>query len=235
MNNLIGSLSIPYVALIDGVCMGSGAGLSVHAPFRIVTERAIFAMPETAIGFFPDVGASHFLSRLPGKLGAYIGLTGSRITGRDIFKAGVGTHFVPSDKLEFLEAELLRLNRCDILTIDNICSKYQEQWEFEYKKEFGLKPFIGRINSAFAADTVEEIVANLKKDTSGFGKRTLETLNQRCPLSLKVTLEQIRRGASMTLPEALRMEYRIAVRIMERDDFYEGVRAGKFVYFNSSL
>lgn len=194
MDNQIGSLSIPAIALIDGICMGGGVGISVHAPFRVVTERAVFAMPETAIGFFPDVGGSHFLPRLPGKLGLYLGLTGHRLTGRDIFKAGVATHFVPSDKIQFLEEELLRLKRADNLTIAATCAKYQEQWESEYKKEFSLKPYIGRINSAFTADSVEGILENLSKDPSDFAQKTLQALKKLSPTSLKVS-------KSLTRPE----------------------------------
>lgn len=111
LNNQIGALSIPYVALINGIVMGGGVGLSVHGAFRVATEKAVFAMPETAIGFFPDVGGSHFLPRLPGKLGLFLALTGHRLMGRDLFKAGVATHFVSSDRLPAMEEELLRLEK----------------------------------------------------------------------------------------------------------------------------
>lgn len=104
-------MSIPYIALINGIVMGGGVGLSVHGAFRVVTEKAVFAMPETAIGFFPDVGGSHFLPRLPGKLGIFLALTGTRLEGRDVFKAGVGTHFIPSHLLPELESKLLRLEK----------------------------------------------------------------------------------------------------------------------------
>lgn len=109
LNNQIGSMAIPYVALLNGIVMGGGVGLSVHGAYRVATEKAVFAMPETAIGFFPDVGGSHFLPRLPGKLGIYLALTGARLHGRDLFKAGIATHFVCSDRLEELESDLLRM------------------------------------------------------------------------------------------------------------------------------
>jgi len=226
LNNLIGSLSVPYVALIDGIVMGGGCGLSVHGNFRVVTEKALFAMPETAIGLFPDVGASHFLNKLPGSLGLYFGLTGQRMQGRDLFKAGIGTHFVPSDKIGELEGELMRLEKPDLLGIDRVLQKYQEQWQDEFRKEFSLKPHIGRINGIFGqAKSVEEVISGLEKDNSEWSRKMLDTLAKMSPTSLKLTFEQLRRAKTMTLPECLQMEFRLACRALEGKDFYEGVRA----------
>jgi len=185
-------------------------------------------MPETQIGFFPDVGGSHFLPRLPGKLGLFLALTGHRLTSRDIFKAGVATHFVPSAHLKDLEQEILRLENPDIHSIDRILLKYQEQWEEDFKKEFSLKQFIGRINSAFGdAQSVEQIIDNLNKDTSDWAKKQVEILRKMSPTSLKVTFEQLKRGHNSTLPECLKMEFGMSQRFMEKDDFYSGVRACK--------
>lgn len=226
VNNMIGSLSMPYVALIDGIVMGGGCGLSVHGNFRVVTEKALFAMPETAIGLFPDVGASHFLNKLPGSLGLYFGLTGQRLSGRDLFKAGIATHFIPSDKLKGLEDDLMRLEKPDLLKIDRILGKHQEQWQDEYRKEFSLKPHIGRINSIFGqANRVEDIISGLEKDNSEWSRKHLEILSKMSPTSLKLTFEQLRRGKSMTLPECLKMEFRLVSRVLERQEFFEGVRA----------
>lgn len=226
LNNLIGSLSVPYVALINGIIMGGGCGLSVHGNFRVVTEKALFAMPETAIGLFPDVGASHFLNKLPGSLGLFFGLTGHRLSGRDLFKAGIATHFVPSDKIDTLEEEILRLEKPDLLKLDGILQKYQQQWEDDYRKEFSLKPHIGRMNSIFGqAGAVEDIILGLTKDNSEWAKKQVELLSKMSPTSLKITFEQLKRGKAMTLPECLKMEYRIACRVLEGKDFYEGVRA----------
>jgi len=126
LNHKIGSMTIPYVALLDGIVMGGGVGLSIHGAYRVATEKAIFAMPETAIGFFPDVGGSHFLSRLRGKLGLYLALTGHRLEGRDLFKAGIATHFICSERIEELEQDLLRLENPGKLE------------EFAHLKTFGL-------------------------------------------------------------------------------------------------
>lgn len=226
LNNLIGSLSVPYVALIDGIVMGGGCGLSVHGNFRVVTEKALFAMPETAIGLFPDVGASHFLNKLPGALGIYFGLTGQRLAGRDLFKAGIGTHFIPSDKLKSLEDDIMRLEKPDLLRIDGILQKHQEQWQDEFRKEFSLKPHIGRINSIFGqAKSVEEIISGLEKDNSEWARKHIEILSRMSPTSLKLTFEQLLRAKTMTLPECLKMEYRMACRVLENTEFFEGVRA----------
>lgn len=226
LNNLIGSLSVPYVALIDGIVMGGGCGISVNGYYRVVTEKALFAMPETAIGLFPDVGASNFLNRLPGSLGLYFGLTGHRLSGRDLFKAGIATHFVPSAKIKTIEEEILRLEKPDLLNIDRILSKHQQQWEDDYRKEFSLKPNIGRINSIFGqAKSVEEVFNGLAKDNSEWARRHSELMHKMSPTSMKITFEQLNRGKKMTLTECLKMEYRIAFRILESKDFYEGVRA----------
>lgn len=226
VNNIIGALSVPYVALIDGIVMGGGCGLSVHGNFRVVTEKALFAMPETAIGLFPDVGASHFLHRLPGSLGLYFALTGQRLAGRDLFKAGIATHFIPSAKLKTLEEEILRIEKPDMLQIDRILQKHQEQWQDDYRKEFSLKPHIGRINSIFGqAKSVEDIISGLEKDNSEWARKHLDILSRMSPTSLKLTFEQLKRGKTMLLPDCLKMEYRMACRVLENKDFYEGVRA----------
>lgn len=235
LNNQIGSLSIPYVALLNGITMGGGVGLSVHGAFRVATEKAIFAMPETAIGFFPDVGGSHFLPRLPGKLGLFLALTGHRLEGRDLYKAGVATHFMSSARLPDLEKDLLRLENPNLQSIHQMLSKYQEQWEAEHYKEFSLKPYIGRINSAFGASSVEGIVDNLKKDSSEWAKQQLERLQTFSPTSLKVTFEQMKLGSQLSLADCLRMEYKMSLNFLQNNDFFEGVRAGKLITFDNFL
>jgi len=228
LNNAIGSLSVPYIALLNGITMGGGVGLSVHGAFRVATEKAVFAMPETAIGFFPDVGGSHFLPRLPGKLGLFLALTGHRLEGRDLFKAGVATHFIASERLEALENDLMRMENPELPIIHRLLSKYQEQWEADHYKEFSLKPFIGRINSIFGGNSVEEIMSNLKKDNSDWSKQQLTKLTSFSPTSLKVTFKQMKEGAQLSLADCLRMEYRMSMHFLENKDFFEGVRAGEF-------
>ncbi|XP_037943294.1 3-hydroxyisobutyryl-CoA hydrolase, mitochondrial-like [Teleopsis dalmanni] len=167
-NALIGNYKIPYIALIDGIVMGGGVGLSVHGKYRVATERTLFAMPETAIGLFPDVGGSHFLPRLQGKLGLYLGLTGQRLKGDDVLKAGVATHYCESAKLSELEQDLL--NCGDSEEVPDILQKYHKPTA----KDFLLKPHLEQINKCFTAECVEEIIENLQKDGSEWANKTLE-------------------------------------------------------------
>ncbi|XP_019409864.1 PREDICTED: 3-hydroxyisobutyryl-CoA hydrolase, mitochondrial isoform X2 [Crocodylus porosus] len=197
LNNAIGTCQKPYVALIDGITMGGGVGLSVHGHFRVATEKTLFAMPETAIGLFPDVGGGYFLPRLSGKIGYYLALTGFRLKGRDVQKAGIATHFVESEK-------------CKI----------------DQEKQFILDEHMEKINSMFSASSMEEIMQNLKKDGGPFALKQLETISKMSPTSLKMTFRQLQEGASMNLQDVLTMEYRLSQACMRGHDFYEGVRAG---------
>lgn len=167
-NALIGNYKIPYIALIDGITMGGGVGLSVHGKYRVATERTLFAMPETAIGLFPDVGGSHFLPRLQGKLGLYLGLTGVRLKGDDVLKAGIATHYCDSSKLGELEEALLNCPDADELP--DLLGKFNTPT----KKEFVLQPVVEQINKCFTAESVEEILENLKTDGSEWAKKTHE-------------------------------------------------------------
>lgn len=217
-DGLIGRLKIPYVAIIDGIVMGGGVGLSVHGPYRVATERSLFAMPETQIGLFPDVGGSYFLPRMAGKLGSFLALTGHRLKGGDLLKAGIATHYVDSQNLEKLEEDLLQTNNQDAV----------ERVLLEHSKdvgEFTLAPYLDKINNCFSAPTVEEIIERLQKDGSEWSDNTLKLLSKMSPTSLKVTLKQLDYGAKMNLNECLQMEYRIAVNCLANKDFYEGVRA----------
>ncbi|KPM04577.1 3-hydroxyisobutyryl-CoA hydrolase, mitochondrial-like protein [Sarcoptes scabiei] len=225
LDHKISILGVPYISLINGVCMGGGVGISVHGPFRVITEKTMFAMPETQIGFFCDVGGSHFLPKLPGKIGMYLGLTGHRLKGLDIIRAGIGTHFVPSSQLDALENDLIRIENPNAAKISHLLSKYQEQWESEFKQEFSLKPYLGRINSVFGSNSVEEIFEKLSSDSSSWAKEILEDLKKMSPMSLKLTFELLKRGQGKSLPDCLSMEYRLAQNILQMKDFYSGVGA----------
>ncbi|KAM6421115.1 3-hydroxyisobutyryl-CoA hydrolase, mitochondrial isoform 2-T2 [Rhynochetos jubatus] len=226
LNNAIGTCKKPYVALIDGITMGGGVGLSVHGRFRVATERTVFAMPETAIGLFPDVGGGYFLPRLSGKIGYFLALTGFRLKGRDVLKAGIATHFVESEMLPALEKDLTALKSPSTETIADLLNSYHVKSQLDKEKEFVLDEHMEKINSLFSANTMEEIVKKLKQDGSPFAIKQLETINKMSPTSLKMALRQLREGASMTLQEVLTMEYRLSQACMRGHDFYEGVRAG---------
>lgn len=223
LNRSISDYPKPYIALLDGVTMGGGVGISVHGTFQIATERTLFAMPETGIGLFPDVGGGWFLPRCPGELGTYLALTGAPVKAADCLYIKAATHFVPSDKLPALRAELLALDlkgdaagRISVLLSEHATSG-------------GDAPLAERrevIDKAFAHDRIEDILAALQADGGDFGKETTALLEHRSPTSLKVTLEMVRRGARCTsLAEDLEMEFTMVQSFLIAEDFFEGVRA----------
>ena len=220
LNGLIGTYCIPYVALIDGITMGGGVGLSVHGPFRVATERTVFAMPETTIGLFSDVGGSYFLSRLGGKLGLYLALTGHRLKGLDVLKAGVATHYCESSKLSELEKKLLECKNPDT-DVRDILDKITKESKVD-NYEFSLKPHLEQIDHCFSAPTMEEIVKRLEKDGSEWAKKTLEILSKVSPTSCKVIKKELEEGATKSLQECLAMEYRLGSHFCDRLEFYEG-------------
>ncbi len=222
LNTAIKRYPKPYVAIMDGVTMGGGVGVSVHGAFRVATERTVFAMPETGIGFYPDVGGTYFLPRLPGKLGVWMALTGARLSGADTLAAGLATHFVPSEKipglLEALETSPLD---DDGDVVDDILHAFETD-----PGDSKLAEQRTPIDSLFAGDTVEEIVAALRADGGEWATKQLQILDQKSPTSLKVTLRALREGAELEFEDAMRRELELSVCFVdERSDFYEGVRA----------
>lgn len=205
--------------------MGGGVGLSVHAPFRIATENTMFAMPETAIGFLPEVGGSFFLSRLDGQLGIYLGLTGKRLQATDVLYSGVATHFVPSSRLPALEARLAEL---DHATHDMVNSAIEEfSAELDTESHFSLTGETRQaIDRCFKYDTVGEIMAALEKEPqTAWTEETIKLMKKMSPTSLKVTLQQLRNGATLSLAQCLKMEYHLVQKFLQAHDFKEGVYA----------
>ncbi|XP_015115719.1 3-hydroxyisobutyryl-CoA hydrolase, mitochondrial [Diachasma alloeum] len=219
LDYLIGSFKKPYVALIHGITMGGGVGLSVHGKYRVATEKTVYAMPETAIGLYPDVGGTYFLPRLRGQLGFYLGLTGHRLKGVDVKLAGIATHYVQSSKLEELTDALLKSGGKDL-------EKILANFEDKTPAEFTLAKYSDKIDEYFSAGTVEEIVDRLKEDKSEWAQGVIDNLSKMSPTSLKLTLKALQRGRGMNLLECLRVENRLSNAASRRDgDFYEGVRA----------
>jgi 3-hydroxyisobutyryl-CoA hydrolase len=225
LDYMTSSVGVPWIALIDGITMGAGFGLSVHGQYRVATEKTVFAMPETAIGLFPDVGGGYFLPRLTGKLGMYLALTGARLRGEDIQKVGVATHFVNSSDLSNLERDLLSLKSPKSSDIEDVLISYQDKSTFDRNKPHCLHPYIDAINKSFAGKTVEEIVDNLQKENSEWSKKQLQTLGKMSPTSMKVTLRLLEEGLHVTLAQDLKTEHRLAQRFVRDKDLYEGVRA----------
>lgn len=215
LNHQIHRFPKPYVALMDGITMGGGVGLSVHGSHRIVTERTMFAMPETAIGLFPDVGATWFLTRCPDRLGTYLALTGARLKGADVLAADPAAHFVPSARIGELEAAIRGGADADEAVA-------------RVKATPGpgtLDPHRDTIRRCFAHGSVEDILDALSRDGGDFARETRDGLLHRSPTSLRVVLEQMKRGEGLSIEDALRMEYRLVQRCMDGHDFFEGIRA----------
>ncbi|XP_012283479.1 3-hydroxyisobutyryl-CoA hydrolase, mitochondrial isoform X2 [Orussus abietinus] len=220
LNHLIATYKKPYVALISGITMGGGVGLSVHGKYRVATERTLFAMPETAIGLFPDVGATYVLPKLKDNLGIFLGLTGHRLKGIDVLHSGIATHYISFEKIEDLTNDLLTVQT----DIDKIIKKHQPNNVIN--SEFSLAPYLKQINHCFSAPNIEEIISRLEADGSEWARNTIETLNKMSPTSLKVTKKALELGKQQTLAECLKMEFRLVCSILRPDtDFYEGVRA----------
>lgn len=222
MNARLARLAKPYIAFMDGIVMGGGVGVSVYGSHRIVTERTRFAMPETGIGFFPDVGASWFLTRGKGELGTYAALTGEQLAAGDVIAFGLADSHVPSERLPALAEKLSGLpataSHADASAAVAAFAEAPPPGE-----SAGQRVLIDRL---FAFDTVEAIFAALERDGSDFAARALGILRTKSPLSLKVTLRLLRLGRRETSLEAcLEREFAATAAVLRSHDFYEGVRA----------
>jgi enoyl-CoA hydratase/carnithine racemase len=214
LNTTIKHFDKPYVSLIDGIVMGGGVGISIHGSHRVISENAVFAMPETAIGLYPDVGGTFALPRLPGELGMYLALTGLRIGPADMTYAEIATHFVPAVKFDLI---IDRLARGEVL----------EAVLSSLAGEPGPPPLAqhrAAIDRAFAAPSVEAVLARLGSEGE-WGTETAALLRTRSPTSLKVTFRAMREGRKLDFDSCMRMEYRLTMRALEGHDLYEGVRA----------
>ena len=215
MNALIGAYPKPYIALIHGICMGGGAGVSVHGSHRLADTSLGFAMPETAIGFVPDIGSSHFLSRAPGGIGMYLGLTAERIGLGDALEAGFITHAVDAANFDTVIEGLAKGE-----AVDQVIAP------FVRKAPPGpLSPHRRQIQTIFSASSVEAILERLDRDGSDFARATAQIIRSRSPTSLKIVFHQLRAAATLDLKQCLAMELRLALRLLPGHDFREGVRA----------
>ncbi|MFC4605468.1 enoyl-CoA hydratase/isomerase family protein [Rhodococcus kronopolitis] len=213
LNQLIGEYPKPYVALIDGAAMGGGLGISVHGSVRVVTEKAVLAMPETAIGFYPDVGASYFLPRLTGASGMYLGLTGARVSAGDAIAFGLATHYVPSANLAAL-ADAIRGG-----ALDAALEKFAEP-----APAAPLAAQQARIDEVFGSGSPVDMLARLTGDDA-WTVETRAAMTSHSPTSLFVTAELIRRGATDVLQHCLGRELALTGPVTGGGDFAEGVRA----------
>ncbi len=218
-NTQIKHFGKPYVALLDGYVMGGGVGVSIHGSHRVATERTTFAMPETFIGLFPDVGGTYFLPRLPGAVGTYLGLTGKRLKGADCVALGIAQAFVPSDSLPALEAALAATDG----TQDDVTRIIAG-----FAQPVTDAPIMAQradIDRHFSKGSVEDILDSLAADSSEWAQSHLASLQKYSPLACKITFKQIRTGATLSFDDCMRLEWRLASRVAQGHDFYEGVRA----------
>ena len=217
LNHLLFTYPKPVIAFMDGITMGGGVGISQPAKYRIATENTRFAMPETGIGLFPDVGGGWYLSRLPGRVGQYLALTGARIDGADCLAVGLATHYLPSASLGSVKAAIAA-NPDNVEAILKGASVGAP-----LAKIVESRPQIERL---FTSDVYEAILAALENDGSEWAAKELKGLRTKSPQTCKVALRQLSQGARFAdFADNMAMEYRIAARVLTRHDFIEGVRA----------
>lgn len=212
----------PYVALLDGIVMGGGAGISVNGAFQVVTERALFAMPEAAIGFFPDVGATHFLNRCPGRIGLYLGLTGARLQAADMLWCGLASHHVPSTGLTELKAALAQ------------AAAASDPWSAvrEVLAAAADAPSPGwlpaaapAIDACFGGATISDVAASVAAHPAPWAQEAMGRMTAASPTSLAVVFRQLVEGRGLSFEQVMAREYRMASAFLAGDDFYEGIRA----------
>jgi enoyl-CoA hydratase len=217
LNHLLFTYAKPTVAFVDGIVMGGGVGISQPCRYRVATENTRFAMPETAIGLFPDVGGGWYLSRLPGRVGHYLALTGARLDGAECFALGIATHYIPSFAFDDVKARIMA----------------EPQRLAEILEESGapapaakIAPHLPDIDRLFASDDYEDILAALEEDGSEWAQAQLATLATKSPQACKVSLRLLYEAARVQdFMHEMRMEYAVATRVVQRHDFVEGVRA----------
>lgn len=218
LNHLLFTYPKPVVAFMDGITMGGGVGISQPARFRVATENTRFAMPETGIGLFPDVGGGWYLSRLEGRVGQFLALTGARIAGPGCLALGLASHYIPSEALADAKA---RIAVEDVERIDGILGTLAVT-----PPPSKIVETLFQINRHFASDRFEEILASLDADDSDWAMREAATLRSKSPQTCKVALRQLAESMKLDdFAENMAMEYRIASRVLTRPDFAEGVRA----------
>ena len=221
LNYEISNFEKPWVSMLNGIAMGGGLGLSVHGSHRIISEKTMAAMPETAIGLFPDVGGGYFLSRMKDSLGVYLALTGNIIDADNAMYSGIGTHFIENKLVKSFIDEFLKLENYTIDKVDSLLTNYKNKKKinptFKEEKDF--------IKKYFSLENIQKIFETLEKDKSDWSTKHLNVLSKKSPTSMAVALKQLKLAKKMNLKDCLSMEFRICQTMMRKNDFYEGVRA----------
>ena len=217
MNHRLFTYVKPTVAFMDGITMGGGVGISLPCKFRVATENTRFAMPETGIGLFPDVGGGWYLSRLPGRTGQFLALTGARLDGAECVFLGLATHYISSGVLEEVKEKIA----ADPSAIEAILDAFSEE-----PPPARIEANLEQIDRLFASDRLEDIYAALEADGSDWAQKELATLNTKSPQTMKVALRLLKEGAGMhDFADEMRQEYAVGAHVVQRHDFLEGVRA----------
>ena len=228
LNHYMSVYPKPCIALLDGITMGGGVGVSVHGRYRVVTEKTMFAMPETGIGFFPDVGGGYFLPRCPGETGMYLGLTGARLGAADCLYAAIATHGMQSADISALKNALAMTDfHANGTGYDAVCQQVEKLLQ-NYSHDYGKSDLEGLqadIDVIFSAQTLVEVLQKLEESELEFSDKALKMLKSKSPMALAVTFKQIREGAKLDLAEDLKMEFRLSQHMVEKPDLFEGVRA----------
>jgi enoyl-CoA hydratase len=222
LNRKIFHYSKPYIALLDGITMGGGVGVSIHGSHRVATDRLLFAMPETGIGFFPDVGGTYFLPRLPYHIGYYLGLTGARAASDECVQLGIAHQKISQDSLPQLLNDLAHTSLMgdSRIAVSDIIEKYRMP-----VKSSQLIDQIQMINQCFAANTMEEIMYALQHCENSICKEAAITITKKSPTSLKISLKAMQDGSKKDFDACMRQEYRLVSRFLSSHDFAEGIRA----------
>ena len=217
MNHALFTFVKPIVAFMDGITMGGGVGLSQPARFRVATENTRFAMPETGIGLFPDVGGGWYLSRLPGRIGQYLAVTGHRLDGAECVALGLATHYLAAERLDDAKARIL----ADPQAIETVLTDLATP-----TPDAAILTHRAAVDRLFASDRLEDIIAALEADPGDWAMQQRATIAGKSPQSMKVSLKLLLDGATMpTFEDEMRQEYAVATRVVQRHDFIEGVRA----------
>ncbi|PPR26990.1 MAG: Short-chain-enoyl-CoA hydratase [Alphaproteobacteria bacterium MarineAlpha9_Bin4] len=221
LNLAIAEFSKPWISILNGIAMGGGLGLSVHGSHRIVNNKTITAMPETAIGLFPDVGGGFFLSKMK-SVGTYLALTGKTMNGLDSMYVGIGTHYLEDNIIKKILDNIINKPNYNADYIDNLLNKNSK---LVFEEKSSIEKNTANIEKHFNKDSLIQIFESLKKDDSEWANSTLEILSKKSPTSMSVTVEQLVKAKKLSLKDCLKMEFRICQAMMAKHDFYEGVRA----------
>lgn len=223
LNRRIFHYKKPYISLLDGITMGGGVGISIHGSHRVGTERLVFAMPETGIGFFPDVGGSYFLPRCPGKIGLYLGLSGERLQAVDALAAKLIDCVISSERIDELLHELVDtdFSQDNYAAVTALLNKFHTP----PSEQASLITQRNDIDVCFDANNVQEILEKLKSVDNAWANKVAKIIASKSPTSLQVTFRQLQNGSRLDFDECMKMEYRMVNRFLTTHDFLEGVRA----------